>query len=439
MSDFAGARGTRICPLRPQLISFSMRKDDATSLDHCIRQLFPDLSTELIALDIRRDGKEVEHDLLRDQPYSDLSTEPWRGNLTAWGVAPIAAHGASFDGPPSREHLHRYVAAGNQTAGAWTASTPQTSNWWMMTASSYCARWSSHTSPTWAGHGDNGQPHGTSCSTQPADPQDHSTAPSAWRCSSIWATRAVRTWYRLLGNTLVTFDQCRLGQEKTTTLSTNLFLRHWHGVYCDHKPEEHRQRNTLMSSDLSRYPWHMMQGLANAIHDYQGPGHHWRPAPQLLHALIPDQVPPNGQGWGLRPIWHAQQSPPGSALRPRYVPGVRVTISYQSDGKSDSDCNPHRKTPLGGQTGGSPPTNTPGPMDHGSACGTPREWQTSPPPEAHEDQKGPPQTDGGTHTQRRDIKRSGPSRRPGPTHSGWGEETLPRAHSATTEAPLTTG
>ena len=53
----------------------------------------------------------------------------------------------------------------------------------------------------------------------------------------------------------ITFDQCRLGQvvKKTTTLSTNLLLRHWRGMCCDHKPEEHRQRNTLMSSDLSRY------------------------------------------------------------------------------------------------------------------------------------------------------------------------------------------
>ena len=91
-------------------------KDDATSLDSCTRKLFPDLSTELIALDIRRDGKEVKHDLLRDQPYSDLCAS-WK----EWAVAPPAAHGASSDGFPSREHHPRYEVAGNPTAAVWTA------------------------------------------------------------------------------------------------------------------------------------------------------------------------------------------------------------------------------------------------------------------------------------------------------------------------------
>ena len=63
-------------------------KDDATSLDSCIRKLFPDLSTELIALDIRRDGKEVKHDLLRDQPYSDLRHRALEGQLEGVGGGP---------------------------------------------------------------------------------------------------------------------------------------------------------------------------------------------------------------------------------------------------------------------------------------------------------------------------------------------------------------
>ena len=60
-------------------------KDDATSLDSCIRKLFPDLSTELIALDIRRGGKEVERDLLRDQPYSEGTREAGKDPLDSLG------------------------------------------------------------------------------------------------------------------------------------------------------------------------------------------------------------------------------------------------------------------------------------------------------------------------------------------------------------------
>ena len=106
--------------------------------------------------------------------------------------------------------------------------------------------------------------------------------------------------------------------------------------------------------------------------------------------------------------------------------------------------------------------DTPGPVDQGSACGTSREWQTSPPPEAHEDQKGPPQTDGGTHTQRRGQPQNptpNETKQPGaegllvcpprpdsiswmtncwsPSDSesdpfGTGGETLPRSHSLRT-------
>ena len=88
----------------------------------------------------------------------------------------------------------------------------------------------------------------------PVDPKKTSTAPSAWKCSSIWATKALGEWRRLLGNTLITFDQRRLGQvvKKSTTLSINLGLHH--GLCCDHDPGAHQQREVVTSSDLSRYP-----------------------------------------------------------------------------------------------------------------------------------------------------------------------------------------
>ena len=63
----------------------------------------------------------------------------------------------------------------------------------------------------------------------------------------------------------VKFDQCQLGQlvAKSTTLSTDLDLGHWTGMVCDHPG--HPKLADIASSDLSRYPWKMMQGLAQAI------------------------------------------------------------------------------------------------------------------------------------------------------------------------------
>lgn len=77
---------------------------------------------------------------------------------------------------------------------------------------------------------------------QLVDPKKTSAAPSARKCSSICA--ALGVWHRLLGHALITFDQCRLGQvvKKSTTLSTNLELHHWHGLCCDHDPGAYQQR-----------------------------------------------------------------------------------------------------------------------------------------------------------------------------------------------------
>ena len=62
----------------------------------------------------------------------------------------------------------------------------------------------------------------------------------------------------------ITFDQCQLGQlVKSTTLSTDLDLHHWADMRCQHP--EHPRLADIISSDLSRCPWKMMQGLAQAI------------------------------------------------------------------------------------------------------------------------------------------------------------------------------
>ena len=94
---------------------------------------------------------------------------------------------------------------------------------------------------------------------------------SAARCSSIWVTRAYIQWANALHHSLIKFDECRLGQVvvKSTTLSTDLPLHHWHDLRCNHGA--HPRGEKLNSSDLSRYPEQMMQGLAAAILCRAGP------------------------------------------------------------------------------------------------------------------------------------------------------------------------
>ena len=99
----------------------------------------------------------------------------------------------------------------------------------------------------------------------PEDPKLCSTSPSANRCSTIWQTQAVQAWCRTMGLTLIHFDECELGQSavKSTVLATDLPLHHWQGLHCTH--EKHERAPGMNSSDLSRYPPEMMQGLSTAI------------------------------------------------------------------------------------------------------------------------------------------------------------------------------
>ena len=105
----------------------------------------------------------------------------------------------------------------------------------------------------------------------------------AARCSSIWVTRAYVQWARALHHSLIKFDECRLGQVvvKSTALSTDLPLHHWHDLRCNHG--SHPRGEKLNSSDLSRYPEQMMQGLAAAILCRAGP---------VLEALRPGGMAP---------------------------------------------------------------------------------------------------------------------------------------------------
>ena len=101
---------------------------------------------------------------------------------------------------------------------------------------------------------------GSSFLEHPMDPMECSKSLSAARCSSIWVTRAYVQWARALHHSLIKFDECRLGQVvvKSTALSTD----HWHDLRCNHG--SHPRGEKLNSSDLSRYPEQMMQGLAGS-------------------------------------------------------------------------------------------------------------------------------------------------------------------------------
>ena len=229
-------------------------KDDETSLDSCLRHLFPSITPTIVALDIRRDGKEVEHDLLRDQPYSDLCRQALAGHLAGTGGGPncrtwsilrwIPKPGAP---PPVR---------GRKEPHCWGLDSLKASDQQLVDDDSVLLlRQMVITHLALLGRRHRGLPDPWNFLEHPVDPKHNSMAPSAWRCSSIWATRALRTWHHLMGNTFLTFDQCRLGQvvKKTTTLTTNLHLRHWEGMVCNHSPEAHKQSESLSSSDLSRY------------------------------------------------------------------------------------------------------------------------------------------------------------------------------------------
>ena len=98
------------------------------------------------------------------------------------------------------------------------------------------------------------------------DPAECSWAPQAHRWSTRWVTRAFRTWKTEVGHDLVTIDQCTLGQEvaKSTCLSTNLQLQHWHQRWCWHAGHSSQKS----SSELRGYPAVMMTGIAQAIVDF---------------------------------------------------------------------------------------------------------------------------------------------------------------------------
>ena len=99
----------------------------------------------------------------------------------------------------------------------------------------------------------------------PRDPAECSRAPTAAKCSSVWATRVYQEWAKEVNHCQIHLDQCRLGQraQKSTTFSTDLPIHHWQGLQCNHS--EHLRPLAMTSRDPSRYPPALMAGQAAAI------------------------------------------------------------------------------------------------------------------------------------------------------------------------------
>ena len=140
-------------------------------------------SSQIVALDIRRDGKEVEHDLL---PYSDLCNQALAGRLAGVGG------GTQL---PNMEHPSLDPQPRSTTTFAWSERMKASDQQLVDDDSILLLR---QMVITHLGKGKLQLPAPWNFLERPVDPKHNSTAPSAWRCSSIWATRALRTWHHLL-------------------------------------------------------------------------------------------------------------------------------------------------------------------------------------------------------------------------------------------------
>ena len=244
----------------PILVLLYAGKDDPLSLDSCLHAHYPRLSPYVVAFDTRRSPQPLGHDLLEDQPYGKLCQAAIEGrvrlvcggpNCRTWSIlrwfpkpnAPAPVRGRSEDlvwGLPTLTAMEQEEVDGESLLilRQMFLTTLMKQNCSLPVASFL---------------------------EHPRDPVECSSSPSASRCSSLWATKMFKAWYPTVGHILVKFDQCRLGQlvPKATCLSSDLAIQCWDGLSCNHPP--HKLPEDMQSSDLSRYPPPMMQGLAGAI------------------------------------------------------------------------------------------------------------------------------------------------------------------------------
>eukprot|EP00435_Cladocopium_sp_Y103_P060109 s690_g21.t2 len=238
--------------------------DDKFSLKSAMLEKSQHWPVDIREIDNKRPGHQEDHDMLRDQPYSDLCHLALQGkirgllggpNCRTWSIlrwfpkpnAPVPVRGRKPD--------HIWGLPSN------TASEQEDTD----NDSILLLRFLVLLTLAHEGAKMRGFPSPASFLEHPEDPADCSKAPVAFQCSSIWSIHWLRCLLQSLGLFLIHFDQCRFGQwsPKPTTVATNLPLHHWNHLRCDH--QSHPKPPGGSSSDLSRYPWPMMLGIATAL------------------------------------------------------------------------------------------------------------------------------------------------------------------------------
>ena len=172
---------------------------------------------------------------------------PWRVRSPLWGAAPTAERGAFSDGSPNREAEGQGGADPVRLGGPGAPGKGGDNDSVLMLRQMYL------TLLAYQGLGQRTVPQvGSSFLEHPMDPMECRKSPSAARCSTIWVTRAYIQWANALHHSLIKFDECCLGQVvvKSTTLSRDLPLHHWHDLRCNHgaHPRKEKLNSTPVTS-----------------------------------------------------------------------------------------------------------------------------------------------------------------------------------------------
>ena len=228
---------------KPSLILLYARKDDAGALDAYLHAYNPAFS-EIWAVDIRRKGGDLGQDMLGKEPYSTMCSLAMAGKVALVGGGPNCRTWSITAGEgQSRADLVGLRGLGAQNYGG------------------HGQRQRAHAPPDvpdlagLQGARPADGPAGWLLFLEhPMDPMERSKSPSAARCSSIWVTRAYVQWARPLHHSLIKFDECRLGQVvvKSTALSTDLPLHHWHDLRCNHGSRPREKSSTPVTSAGNR-------------------------------------------------------------------------------------------------------------------------------------------------------------------------------------------
>ena len=227
--------------------------------------------SDIWAVDIRRKGGDLGQDMLGEEPYSTMCSMTMAGKVALVGGGPncrtwsILRWFPKPGGPPAVRGRAEQTLWGLEDLEPRVMEDTDNDSVLML-------RQMYLTSLAYKGLGQLTVPQvGSSFLEHAMDPMECSKSLSTARCSSIWVTRAYVQWARALHHSLIKFDECRLGQVVVTI-----------GMTCvattGRTPGE-----KLNSSDLSRYPEQMMQGLAAAILCRAGP---------VLEALRPGGMAP---------------------------------------------------------------------------------------------------------------------------------------------------